>query len=76
MAKGWLKAIAENPEIRSAVDVVGLVDVNPAAAEALAVEFGLADAVIGSSLADVLEKPLPILSSMSSSRPPVATWWE
>jgi predicted dehydrogenase len=56
MAKGWLKAIAENPEIRSAVDVVGLVDVNPAAAKALAVEFGLADAVIGSDLAGVLAK--------------------
>ncbi len=56
MAKGWLKAIAENPEIRSAVDVVGLVDVNPAAAKALAAEFGLTDAVIGSDLADVLAK--------------------
>lgn len=56
MAKGWLKAIAENPEIRSAVDVVGLVDVNPAAAKALAAEFGLADAIIGSDLADVLAK--------------------
>lgn len=56
MAKGWLKAIAETPEIRSAVDVVGLVDVNPAAAKALAVEFALTDAVIGSGLADVLVK--------------------
>ncbi len=54
MAKGWLKAIADTPEIRSAVDVVGLVDVNPAAAEKLAEEFGLTDAVIGSDLADVL----------------------
>jgi predicted dehydrogenase len=36
MAKGWLKAIADTPEIRSAVTVVGLVDVNPAAAKALA----------------------------------------
>lgn len=56
MAKGWLKAIAETPEIRSAVDVVGLVDVNPAAAKALADTFGLADALTGSDLADVLAK--------------------
>lgn len=56
MAKGWLKAIADTPEIRSTVQVVGLVDVNPAAAEKLAEEFGLGDAVIGSDLADVLSR--------------------
>ena len=56
MAKGWLKAIADTPEIRSAVTVVGLVDVNPAAAKSLADEFGLADALIGSDLGDVLAK--------------------
>ncbi|MCV9998300.1 Gfo/Idh/MocA family oxidoreductase [Pararhizobium sp. YC-54] len=56
MAKGWLKAIADTPEIRSAVTVVGLVDVNPAAAKALADEFGLADALIGSDLGDILAK--------------------
>lgn len=56
MAKGWLKAIADTPEIRSAVTVVGLVDVNPAAAKSLADEFGLADALIGSDLGDVVAK--------------------
>lgn len=56
MAKGWLKAIADTPEIRSTVTVVGLVDVNPAAAKALAEEFGLAEAIIGSDLGDVLSK--------------------
>ncbi|OBZ95195.1 oxidoreductase [Pararhizobium polonicum] len=56
MAKGWLKAIADTPEIRSAVDVVGLVDVNPSAAKALAEEFGLAEAIVGSDLGDVLTK--------------------
>jgi predicted dehydrogenase len=56
MAKGWLKAIANTPEIRSSVEVVGLVDVNPAAAKALADEFGLGDAIIGSDLDEVLEK--------------------
>ncbi|WP_349436006.1 Gfo/Idh/MocA family oxidoreductase [Pararhizobium sp. A13] len=54
MAKGWLKAIADTPEIRAAVDVIGLVDVNPMAAKALAEEFGLIDAVIGRDLAAVL----------------------
>jgi predicted dehydrogenase len=56
MAKGWLKAIADTPEIHSAVDVVGLVDVNPSAAKALADEFGLAEAIVGSDLGDVLTK--------------------
>ncbi|MBP1859242.1 putative dehydrogenase [Rhizobium herbae] len=56
MAKGWLKAIADTPEIRSTVTVVGLVDVNPAAAKALAEEFGLAEVIIGADLADVLSK--------------------
>lgn len=56
MAKGWLKAIANTPDIRSNVTVVGLVDVNPAAAQALADEFGLTDAVIGTDLEKVLAK--------------------
>jgi predicted dehydrogenase len=54
MARGWLKAIADTPEIRTAVDVVGLVDVNTMAAKALAEEFGLSDAVIGRDLGTVL----------------------
>ncbi len=54
MAKGWLKAVANTPEIRADVEVVGLVDVNPAAATLLAEEFGLTDAVIGSDLGAVL----------------------
>lgn len=56
MAKGWLKAIADTPEIRSSVQVVGLVDVNPAAAEKLAEEFGLTGAIIGSDLGDILSR--------------------
>lgn len=59
MAKGWLKAIADTPEIRNAVDVVGLVDVNPMTAKALAEEFGLVDAVIGRDLAAVLAETSP-----------------
>ena len=41
MAKGWLKAVAETPALRSGIEVVGLVDVNLAAADGLKEEFGL-----------------------------------
>ncbi len=54
MAKGWLKAIAETPGLQSTVRIVGLVDVNPQAAKALAEAFELTDVVIGSSLEAVL----------------------
>lgn len=54
MAKGWLKAIASNPTLTEQISIVGLVDVNPAAAEALAAEFGLSDAATGSDLAQML----------------------
>ncbi|TCL72876.1 Gfo/Idh/MocA family oxidoreductase [Rhizobium sp. BK251] len=56
MSKGWLRAIKENQTLAEAMEVKGLVDVNPAAAEKLAAEFGLGDAVIGSDLADVIAK--------------------
>jgi predicted dehydrogenase len=55
MSKGWLRAIKETPALTAAIKVTGLVDVNPAAAEKLAAEFGLSDAVIGAELADVIE---------------------
>jgi len=54
MAKGWLKAVAETPKLKSTVRIVGLVDVNPQAATALAQAFDLSDVVIGSSLEAVL----------------------
>ncbi len=54
MAKGWLKAIASNPQLSEQISIVGLVDLHPAAAEALAREFHLLDAVTGSNLADIL----------------------
>ncbi|WEZ82442.1 Gfo/Idh/MocA family oxidoreductase [Rhizobium sp. 32-5/1] len=56
MAKGWLKAIAETPRLQSTVRIVGLVDVNPQAATALAEAFQLKDVVIGSDLETVLAK--------------------
>ncbi len=36
MSKGWLRAIKETPALKAGIKVKGLVDVNPAAAEALA----------------------------------------
>lgn len=56
MAKGWLRALQSDPHLAGAIRVVGLVDVNPAAASALAAEFGLQDAVVGIDLADVLQQ--------------------
>ncbi len=56
MSKGWLRAIKETPALAAEIEVKGLVDVNPAAAEKLAGEFGLSDAVIGTDLADVIAK--------------------
>lgn len=56
MAKGWLKALAETPELRGRVEIAGLVDVNFAAAEALRAEFGLDGADIGTDLDQMLER--------------------
>lgn len=56
MSKGWLRAIKETPALAAEIEVKGLVDVNPAAAEKLAEEFGLSGAVIGTGLADVIAK--------------------
>jgi predicted dehydrogenase len=56
MSKGWLRAIKETPALAAGIEVKGLVDVNPAAAEKLAEEFALTDAVIGTDLADVIAK--------------------
>jgi len=50
MAKGWLKALAETPELEGRVMLVGLVDIDLAAAEKLKAEFGLAAAATGTSL--------------------------
>lgn len=54
MSKGWLRAIATNPVLADTIAIVGLVDLNRASAEALASEFGLEGAVIGTNLADVI----------------------
>jgi predicted dehydrogenase len=54
MSKGWLRAIASNPDLAGSIAIVGLVDLNRATAESLAKEFGLEGAVIGSDLAEVI----------------------
>ncbi|MCZ7865633.1 MULTISPECIES: Gfo/Idh/MocA family protein [Agrobacterium] len=54
MAKGWLRAIQSTPEIAGAIRIAGLVDLNENTARALAEEFALTDAVIGTDLRHVL----------------------
>jgi predicted dehydrogenase len=56
MSKGWLRAIKETPALAAAIEVRGLVDVEPAAAEKLAEEFGLSAAAIGTDLASIIAK--------------------
>ncbi|MBB4009823.1 putative dehydrogenase [Rhizobium taibaishanense] len=54
MAKGWVRAVTETPDLADKINIVGMVDLNPAAAQALAEEFGLRDAVVATSLSDIL----------------------
>ena len=50
MSKGWLRAIAENPDLAGRISVVGLVDIDEGRAQALADEFGLSQATVGADL--------------------------
>ena len=54
MAKGWIKALQNTPELKGAVTIVGLVDLDPEAAKSLKAEFNLNDAALGEDLATVL----------------------
>jgi predicted dehydrogenase len=54
MSKGWLEAIASTPDLADEVEIVGLVDVDRAAAERCAAAHQLNDVVIGTELGDVL----------------------
>ena len=60
MAKGWLKALAA-PALVGRVEIVGLVDINLAAAGALRDEFGLSSAMTGSDLEAMLAATKPDL---------------
>ena len=59
MAKGWLKALRDTPALRQGVSVVGLVDLDRAAADALAAEFDLQDAATGTDLDAMLSATRP-----------------
>ncbi|WEJ32021.1 Gfo/Idh/MocA family oxidoreductase [Devosia sp. SD17-2] len=61
MSKGWLTAIHEHDLLRGRVEIVGLVDLDPAVASARAAEFGLSAATIGSDLGAVLAETRPDL---------------
>ena len=61
MSSGWLKAIAETPPLRDRIAIVGLVDLDRAAADRLADAFGLGQAVIGTDLDAVLGELEPDL---------------
>ena len=61
MAKGWIKALQNAPELKDAVEIVGLVDLNLAAAKSLHSEFALSNAVIGTNLETVLRDTKPNL---------------
>ncbi|MEO9297274.1 Gfo/Idh/MocA family protein [Devosia alba] len=61
MSKGWLTAITEHPLLAGRVQVVGLVDLDPAIAAARAAEFGLTNAVVGTDLDAVLSTTKPDL---------------
>ena len=55
ICRAWLNSTKD----RSDVQIVGLVDLNPANAEKIATEFGLADALRTPRLAEALEKLRP-----------------
>lgn len=61
MAKGWIKALQDAPELKGAVEIVGLVDLNLAAAEALRSEFALSNAAVGTDLETLLSTTKPNL---------------
>jgi predicted dehydrogenase len=61
MSRGWLKAIAETPSLRDRITIVGLVDLDRAAVDRLADEYGLGHAVIGTDLDAVLDEARPEL---------------
>ena len=61
MARGWVKALTEQPDLVQRVVIVGLVDLDLHAAEALRDAFGLTDVTIGTDLATVLKATKPDL---------------
>lgn len=56
MAKGWLRAVQSTPDLRDALSLVGLVDLDLNVARALADAFNLGPVTIGTDLREVLQK--------------------
>lgn len=61
MAKGWLRALTEQPELKGRVQIVGLVDLDLSAAERLRQEFNLDTAATGTDLDRMLQVTKPDL---------------
>jgi predicted dehydrogenase len=61
MARGWLRALSEAPDLMGRVEIVGLVDLDLAAAEKLRGEFALAGAQTGADLEAMLAATRPDL---------------
>jgi predicted dehydrogenase len=61
MAKGWLRALAADPLLKSRIRIVGLVDLDSGTAHDLAQAFGLDDVAIGTDLPAMLEAQRPDL---------------
>jgi predicted dehydrogenase len=61
MSRGWLKAIAETPALRDRITIVGLNDLDSAAANRLATEFGLGRAAVETDLEALLNGTKPDL---------------
>jgi predicted dehydrogenase len=59
MARGWLRPVTSEATLAERIAVVGLVDIDPARARALADEFGLAEARTGSDLDAMLAELRP-----------------
>jgi predicted dehydrogenase len=59
MGRGWVKAIAESPSLKDRITIVGLVDVDPAAADRLAAAFALDDALVASDIDRALGRLKP-----------------
>ncbi len=61
MARGWVKALREPSDLGERVELVGLVDVHIAAAEALRDDFDLGAITLGTDLAAVISATKPDL---------------
>ena len=61
MSKGWIKALRDAPELQGAAEIVGMVDLNLAAAESLRSEFSLSNTAISTDLEALLRATKPDL---------------